>query len=59
MRKYIKMISLKIENITVNIVECNSQDTAERDFELLVDYVSVLQEIYNDTKLHETVAVCN
>lgn len=53
------MISLKIENITVNIVECNSQDTAERDFELLVDYVSVLQEIYNDTKLHETVAVCN
>ncbi len=47
------MIKLKAGEITVNILENTSQSTDERDFDLLVDYVSVLQEIYNDTKLHE------
>lgn len=50
------MIKLKAGEITVNILESTSQSTRERDFDLLVDYVSVLQEIHNDTKLHEDVA---
>lgn len=47
------MITLQANDITINILPNDSQSTDERDFELLVDYVSVLQEIYNDTKLHE------
>ena len=50
------MITLKANDITINILPNNSQSTDERDFELLVDYVNVLQEIHNDTKLHEDVA---
>ena len=50
------MIILKANDITINMLPNDSQTTDERDFELLVDYVSVLQEIHNDTKLHEDVA---
>lgn len=50
------MIKLEVDDITINIHKDSSQGTPERDFELLVDYVSVLQEIYNDTKLHEDFA---
>lgn len=47
------MITLKANDITINILPNNSQSTTERDFELLVDYVDVLKEIYDETKLHE------
>ena len=50
------MIQLQANDITINILPNNSQSTPERDFELLVDYVSVLKEIYDDTKLHEDFA---
>ena len=47
------MITLKADDITVNILPNNTLSTDERDFGLLVDYVSVLKEIYDDTKVHE------
>lgn len=47
------MIRLKVDDITINILSNDSQSTDERSFELLVDYVSVLKEIYDDTKVHE------
>lgn len=47
------MIKLKADDITVNILKNDSQSTDERDFELLVDYVGVLKEICDDTKVHE------
>ena len=50
------MITLNVDDITINIINNTSQSTPERDFELLVDYVSTLKEIYDDTKLHEDFA---
>jgi len=50
------MIQLQANDITINILPNNSQSTIERDFELLVDYVSTLKEIYDDTKFHEDFA---
>lgn len=50
------MITLKADDITINIIKTTSQSNDKRDFELLVDYVSVLKEIYDDTKLHEDMA---
>ena len=47
------MIKLKTNDISINILKNNSQSTDERNFELLIDYVSVLKEIYDDTKVHE------
>lgn len=47
------MISLKNDGITINILKSTSQSSDERNFELLVDYVSVLKEIYDETKVHE------
>ena len=47
------MTTLKADDITINILQNDSLSTDERDFELLVDYVSVLKEIYDDTKVHE------
>ena len=47
------MISLKTDGITINIRKSTSQSSDERNFELLVDYVSVLKEIYDETKVHE------
>lgn len=49
------MIELKVDDITINILDNTSQSTPERDFELLVKYANVLKEIH-DTKLHEDVA---
>lgn len=50
------MITLKADDIKINILNTTSQSNDKRDFELLVDYVSVLKEIYDDTKLHEDMA---
>lgn len=50
------MLTLKADDITINILQNSSQSTSERDFELLVDYDSTIQEIFNDTKLHENFA---
>ncbi len=50
------MIQLKTDDITINLLHNTSQSTPESDFELLVDYVDVLKEIYDDTKLHEDFA---
>lgn len=47
------MIRLKADDITINIPLNNSQSTDERDFELLVNYVAALKDIYDDTKVHE------
>lgn len=47
------MLALKADDITINILKGTSQSSNERDFELLVDYVSVLKEIYDETKVHE------
>ena len=46
------MIKIKADDITINILPSTSKNTEERNFELLVNYVSVLQEIYNDTNCH-------
>ena len=48
-----KMIQLKTADITINIIQNTSQSSNERDFELIVDYVDTLKEIYDETKLHE------
>ena len=50
------MIQLKVDDITINILENTSQSSPERDFELLVDYVITLKQIYDDTKHHEDFA---
>ena len=50
------MITREVDDITINILNNSSQSTPERDVELLVDYVSTLKEIYEDTKLHEDFA---
>ena len=50
------MIQLKVDDITINILDNDSQSAPERDFEFLVDYVSTLKEIYDETKLHEDLA---
>lgn len=50
------MIRLEVDDITINILDNNSQSVPERDFVLLVDYISTLKEIYDDTKLHEDLA---
>lgn len=47
------MIQLKTADITINIIQNTSQSSNERDFELLVDYIDTLKEIYDETKLHE------
>lgn len=47
------MITIKADDITINIIQNTSQNSTERDFELLVEYVDALKEIYDDTKLHE------
>ncbi len=49
------MIKFKIDDIKVNILDTTPQSTVEEDFELLVKYVSVLQEMDIKQKhLHET-----
>ena len=47
------MLTLKADDITINILKSTSQFSDEREFVLLVDYVSVLKEIYDETKVHE------
>lgn len=47
------MIRLEVDDITINILDNDSQSVPERDFELLVDYVSTIQEIFYNTKVHE------
>lgn len=47
------MLTLKADDITINILQNSSQSTTERDFELLIDYVSTIQEIFYNTKVHE------
>lgn len=47
------MLTLKTDDITINILQNSSKSTTERDFELLVDYVGAIQEIFNNTKVHK------
>ena len=42
------MITLKSNDITINIVKNDSLSSSERDFELLVDYVGAIKDIYDD-----------
>ena len=52
---YFPMV-LKTDDITIRLPKSNHTNTKEEEFRLLVDYVGVIKEIYDDTKLHEDVA---
>ena len=47
----LNMISMKLNNFTVNIIDNFTQNSKERDFELLVDYVDAVKEIYDGLNL--------
>ena len=46
-------MELHVDGITINLIKNNVKSTGADDLRQLVDYVDVLFEIYNDTKLHE------
>ena len=46
-------MELHVDGITINIIKNDVKSTEADDLRQLVDYVDVLFEIYNDTKLHE------
>ena len=41
------MIKIQLPNLKVNIIYNPTQNSKERDFELLVDYVDAVKEIYD------------
>ena len=41
------MIKIQASDLILNIIPNTSQNSAERDFELLVDYVDAVKEIYD------------
>lgn len=41
------MIKLQVADLNVNILYNDSQNSSERNLELLVDYVDALNEIYD------------
>ena len=49
-------MKLHVDGITINLIKNDVKSTEADDLRQLVDYVDVLFEIYNDTKLHEVVA---
>ena len=46
-------MELHVDGITINLIKNDVESTEADDLRQLVDYVDVLFEIYNDTKLHE------
>ena len=46
-------MELHVDGITINLIKNDVKSTEADDLRQLVDYVDVLFEIYNDTKLHE------
>ena len=46
-------MELQVDGITINLIKNDVKSTEADDLRQLVDYVDVLFEIYNDTKLHE------
>lgn len=46
-------IVLKADDIAIRLHKSNNTSTKEDDFRLLVEYVDVLKQIHDDTKLHE------
>ena len=46
-------MELHVDGITLNLIKNDIKSTEADDLRQLVDYVDVLFEIYNDTKLHE------
>jgi len=46
-------MELHVDDMTVRLIKTDTKSTEANDFRLLVDYVDVLKEIYDDTKLHE------
>lgn len=42
------MFSFKVADLQVNILFNESQNSSERNFELLVDYVDAVKEIFDD-----------
>lgn len=46
-------MELHVDGITINLIKNDIKSTEADDLRQLVDYVDVLFEIYNDTKLHE------
>ena len=41
------MIKIQASDLVLNIIPNTSQNSTERDFELLVDYVDAVQDIYD------------
>lgn len=49
------MIQFTVDDIKINILEATSHTTEKEDFRLLIEYVSVLQDIDNNSNhLQET-----
>ena len=46
-------MELHVDGITIKLIKNDVKSTEADDLRQLVDYVDVLFEIYNDTKLHE------
>ena len=46
----VTMIKIQVADIKINIIQNTSQNTKERDFELLVDYVDAVKDIYDSLK---------
>ena len=46
-------MELHVDGITINLIKNDVKSTEADDLRQLVDYVDVLFEIYNDTKVHE------
>ena len=52
---YFPMV-LRTGDITIRLPKSNYTAIKEDEFSLLVNYVDVIKEIFDDTKLHEEVA---
>ena len=45
------MIKIQASDLILNIIPNTSQNSTERDFELLVDYVDAVKEIYDSLNI--------
>ena len=46
----LSVIELKFEDITIGLIRSNTISNAENDLRLLIEYVSVFEEIYKTAK---------
>ena len=52
-------MELHVDGITINLIKNDVKSTEADDLRQLVDYVDVLFEIYNDTKVQEVSWSCS